>query len=145
MSRSFLGSIRKKLAANSVLEQCSENGCSVTSDIQPLLIVKGESVASLSEKVVDCIFFLNYDASNIVVLAELKNSNYHVRAIKEKMDNSVRIAMKLSDGLAERFVRAIFVRKGGHPRVGTAEYVLLAKANVRLRRSGDKLSGLLPY
>jgi hypothetical protein len=128
------------------IRRCSEQGCRASSRIDPKIILKGEHLADSDKKAVDCVFFLGMPKGVVLILVELKNRHYDIDDLLEKMRNSEADAKSLARKARVNIcltIKSVFAR-GGHPRVSTAEYVLLErKGRIRLRRCGDNIDTLI--
>ena len=129
-----------------IIDQCAEEGCRAVNPSFPHIIIKGESLAATGEKAVDCVFFIDKERSLFIALVELKRRSYHINDVCEKLANSERHAKAIAGAAGirkARIQRAVFCT-GGHPRVNTAEYVILAKrTGAVLKRCGSAVDALI--
>lgn len=143
----MLDQIRNVLSdSDCIVRRCEDRGCCAHTDGLDTLVVKGELVASGGQSAADCIIFVRSGRAITIVLVELKTRHVRVSSVLEKMANSEAWAKALLKRVGQppgAVVRAVFAR-GGFPRVGTAEYVLLTKkGGIRLRRCGMRICDLM--
>ena len=145
--------IVKKQFVNAITRSCEEKGCKLGLENlnEDYIVVKGEKVTK-SEKICDCIIFIN---DKILSVVELKSKRVHARDIIDKLTSSLSISLKILKDASNKTKRQVefdvyLLVLSKH--WSTSEYRILSKSRVVvegkkyyliLKRCGIDLSQIL--